>query len=323
MGKITKRVPWNKGLTKETSPVIEKGAEKRRGKSSWNKGLTIKTDSRIRPSGKPVEFYLKKFNLTKERLEDLYSKQQLSLPDLQKLIGIDIGRCYNLLEHFSIPIRSISESKATKRYKKKFRKTLLTKYGATSISSIPAVKEKKRQTFLKHYGEDNIFKTDSFKTEIKKRLPAIRRRQWAVMKPEEKTRRVNAMVKNLHSIPSSMNNNLELALAELLKILSIKYLRRFRISRYWVDFYLEKFNLIIETYGDYWHASPLKYKPQDKIIYTDGETVTAQSIWDRDNTRIMNLKSLGYTVLIFWETEVHESPEMTLATIDAVIREMS
>jgi len=47
----TKRVPWNKGLTKESCESIRKQGEahskKMKGKPSWNKGLTKKDDVRL------------------------------------------------------------------------------------------------------------------------------------------------------------------------------------------------------------------------------------------------------------------------------------
>jgi hypothetical protein len=46
------RIPWNKGLTKETSFIIMKGikllSESHKGQVAWNKGLTKETDNRVR-----------------------------------------------------------------------------------------------------------------------------------------------------------------------------------------------------------------------------------------------------------------------------------
>ena len=66
---------------------------------------------------------------------------------------------------------------------------------------------------------------------------------------------------------------------------------------------LNKFK-IIEFYGDFWHANPLKYNADKKIFEK-----TAQEIWDHDKQRIDKLNNLGYNVLIIWENEYRKNPE--------------
>lgn len=52
-------------------------------------------------------------------------------------------------------------------------------------------------------------------------------------------------------------------------------------------------NLIIECYGDYWHANPDNTKRVDK-----------EEIWEKDKTRIDTLISNGYKILTLWESEI-------------------
>lgn len=63
-------------------------------------------------------------------------------------------------------------------------------------------------------------------------------------------------------------------------------------------------NKIIEFYGDYWHANPIKYSVNTKIFEK-----TAQEIWDHDKQREDKLKELGYKVLVIWENEYRKNPE--------------
>lgn len=52
-------------------------------------------------------------------------------------------------------------------------------------------------------------------------------------------------------------------------------------------------NLIIECYGDYWHANPDNTKRVDK-----------EEVWEKDKTRIDTLVTDGYKVLTLWESEI-------------------
>lgn len=55
---------------------------------------------------------------------------------------------------------------------------------------------------------------------------------------------------------------------------------------------------IIEFNGDYWHANPSKYKATDIIR---GKSV--QDIWDSENKKLNLARSLGFRVLIIWESD--------------------
>lgn len=72
--------------------------------------------------------------------------------------------------------------------------------------------------------------------------------------------------------------------------------------RYFLDFANETNKICIEFNGDYYHASPLKYKKEDKIsIHKVLKNVS--DIWESDKKRILNLESLGWKVFIIWEYE--------------------
>jgi G:T-mismatch repair DNA endonuclease (very short patch repair protein) len=68
---------------------------------------------------------------------------------------------------------------------------------------------------------------------------------------------------------------------------------------------------IIEFYGDFWHANPIKYQAGD-VISVKYHTKTVQDIWDRDNKRIAALQQAGYQTLIVWERDYKQRPEETI-----------
>lgn len=57
---------------------------------------------------------------------------------------------------------------------------------------------------------------------------------------------------------------------------------------------------IIEFYGDYWHCNPNKYTSES---YNKSLHKYTKEIWDKDKERVNSLNTLGYDVLIIWESE--------------------
>lgn len=84
--------------------------------------------------------------------------------------------------------------------------------------------------------------------------------------------------------------------------------------RYYPDIFVPDLNLIIEYYGDYWHANPKYYKSNDIVHHN----ITAQEIWDKDSERIKRLQTL-YNVDIIWEEDFKNNKERILFDIDCYI----
>jgi len=69
------------------------------------------------------------------------------------------------------------------------------------------------------------------------------------------------------------------------------------------DIILHKEKIIFEIYGDYYHANPKKYKPNDLLVTWAGE-LKALDIWEKDKNRMNHLKSFGYKVYVFWGSDI-------------------
>jgi G:T-mismatch repair DNA endonuclease (very short patch repair protein) len=66
------------------------------------------------------------------------------------------------------------------------------------------------------------------------------------------------------------------------------------------DFTLLHKNVIIEVFGDFWHANPLIYDSEE-IVYS---TKTASEIWKRDATKKDTLEKSGYRVYTLWQDDI-------------------
>lgn len=70
---------------------------------------------------------------------------------------------------------------------------------------------------------------------------------------------------------------------------------------YFLDYYIEELKICIEFNGDYWHANPKIYKPEDNIYQTN---MNAQQIWDKDKNRYDTLaKEYNIKTYVVWESE--------------------
>jgi len=61
-------------------------------------------------------------------------------------------------------------------------------------------------------------------------------------------------------------------------------------------------NIIIEFYGDFWHANPSKYKEND-IVKLPNNNKLANKVWSEDKEKIDWLVKRGYNVMIVWESD--------------------
>lgn len=74
------------------------------------------------------------------------------------------------------------------------------------------------------------------------------------------------------------------------------------IDKFFVDELNIDKKIVIEINGDYIHANPKIYQPSD-IIKIMGKCYTAQEKWDYDKQRKSFLESLGYCVIVIWESD--------------------
>ena len=79
------------------------------------------------------------------------------------------------------------------------------------------------------------------------------------------------------------------------------------IDRFICDIFIEKYNLVIEFNGDYWHCNPKKYKPD---YFHPHKKKTAKEIWDEDKLRIDYLKKMGYNLEVIWEREFSDNKKL-------------
>lgn len=145
---------------------------------------------------------------------------------------------------------------------------------------------------------------ESFRKEQSERI-----KQWYQNNPEQREIRSEHMKRSwadgkIEPNINSMNESkLERELKkEIMRLLPNRNVRKttIRINKKWFypDVRVDE-DIIIEFYGDYWHANPKIFKAEN--IFHHG--LTAKQIWGNDKKRIKILEDSGFKVFIIWQDE--------------------
>lgn len=79
---------------------------------------------------------------------------------------------------------------------------------------------------------------------------------------------------------------------------------------YKLDFCNPSTKKVIEFNGVKWHAKPTKYGPNDKIYIRSDVIQLAKDIWKHDQEKLQCIKDQGYDVLVVWEDEYRNNPNL-------------
>lgn len=117
---------------------------------------------------------------------------------------------------------------------------------------------------------------------------------------------------NMYLRQERPETGIERKIREVLEELNVNFRSEEKIAFWVCDFYLPDHNLVIEAYGDYWHANPKMYDPS--------ELHEKQQIRIRnDHFKINGLKHRGYKVLVLWENDINERIDWCVSQIKEVI----
>ena len=285
-----------------------------------------------------IEKLLEKFPfVTHDLLYRCYIVEEKSLPDIYHEHGIDFKACSDLLRHYGIPMRTISQSRMTPYARQRIAKSIRAKYGVDNPSQLEWVKEKKKATFLKHYGVDNIWKSPEYykwledymlihhgvkrvstnpwgwrgagkkrREERIQKLFSGRDKWWASLSDEEKYSKMSELCR-----ANTFCSKLETRVADALSRLHIVHRRHVPVGHRNYDFEIDKTKILIEVNGDFWHANPEKYKAGDVVHFPDGHR-KVEEIWKNDERKRLTAEAKGYKLLIIWESELNKTSDLLL-----------
>lgn len=129
------------------------------------------------------------------------------------------------------------------------------------------------------------------------KLSKIMKEKWEQLPENEKERRRKQWA--LQGLKcNKKETSIELKVKNFLEETNINFESQYNISRFIVDFYLKKYNLVIECLGDYWHGNPLIYKKEDLNITQKNNII-------RDNRKKKLLEKRNINYIFLWERDIN------------------
>lgn len=110
----------------------------------------------------------------------------------------------------------------------------------------------------------------------------------------------------------SQRSNAEREIYEELIAMGYNVSRNVGVSRYKCDIVFDSMPFIVEYFGDFWHCNPEKWDAQQ---FNSRIKMTAEKRWALDGDKLASLESLGYKVLVVWESNWKRNPQGVIKEI--------
>ena len=91
------------------------------------------------------------------------------------------------------------------------------------------------------------------------------------------------------------------------KKLNITHKTQYRLEGKSFDFYIPKYNLLIEYNGDYWHCNPNLYV---ETYFNKKKRMLAKDIWEYDKKKLQLSTKHGYNLEVIWESDYNKDPNI-------------
>ena len=124
----------------------------------------------------------------------------------------------------------------------------------------------------------------------------------------------------LGTLRKSSQPKTEKRIEKILRNSNIEYTTQYKIKLddkekkynkrcYIYDFYIPKYNLIIECHGLFWHAHPSLYQPNSILNFPKGK-IKAQDVWNLDDFKRKIAIKRNYNYLVIWENEIDNTVDL-------------
>jgi len=170
---------------------------------------------------------------------------------------------------------------------------------------------KGRQTKLEKYGDENYNNREQYKQTCLDRFGF----PCNLMIPEVRDKVGTSVSLISQELFNSLYYKLSSSLKKYTKYYSLNnefYIYYTDINFYSCDFCIENIKVIIEFYGDLWHANPIKFNENDFPLKGFNISIQALDIWKKDKKRLDFLRNIGYEVLVIWEKDYRKNKEKTI-----------
>ncbi|MFW6172291.1 MAG: hypothetical protein ACOC5T_00905 [Elusimicrobiota bacterium] len=227
--------------------------------------------------------YLDENCFSKDYLEREYTAKKKTTVQISKELEVYKRNLLSLMHYYGIKLRNRSEATKNQIKRDGLWNKGLTKWDHASIMK---------------YAKQRIGKNNPFYT-----APGYELRKQKFLKVASRGRQ--------KACNARQPKTTELRMMKILDHYKISYVRNFALKyikegfKHWFlyDFLIDD-NILIELNGDYWHANPKFYSPDD-IVNVKGFKY-AKEIWKWDNDKINLAKIKEYKCFVLWENEMNK-----------------
>ena len=99
-------------------------------------------------------------------------------------------------------------------------------------------------------------------------------------------------------------------------ISELGFVSHVQISNMQVDECNENLKIVVEYNGDFWHCNPNKWKADE---YNSTIRMTAGEKWTKDRARKAQLRKMGYTLIVVWESDWQTDALKQLSKIKEIV----
>jgi very-short-patch-repair endonuclease len=177
----------------------------------------------------------------------------------------------------------------------------------STIKKIEGIKEKLRSN--KDRGKKISEKLKGVpKTEETKHKISISQKKRYEDNPQLKNNLSKRRIKWLKTKLSNKKSKIEIKFENILRLVNLNFEYQYEYQYRLFDFYLEKYNTIIEVDGDFYHCNP--NSKHHEIIY-ETQKLTKEN--DRHKDELC--KNHNITLIRYWEMDINERPEWVISDL--------
>jgi very-short-patch-repair endonuclease len=176
-----------------------------------------------------------------------------------------------------------------------------------TLKKIEGIKEKLRNN--KDRGKQISKKLKGIpKTEESKRKLSISQKKRYENNPKLKEDASKRRINWLKTKLSNKKSKIEIKFENILRLINLNFKYQYEYQHRLFDFYLEKYNILIEVDGDFYHCNP-NSKHHETIYET--QKLTKQNDKHKDEL----CENHNITLIRYWEKDINERPEWVISDL--------
>ena len=209
-----------------------------------------------------------------------------------------------IAKKFNIKTPTIKDSANSEITRATYKSTCIEKYGEeNALSYGTKCYDKRNDTVKEKYGVNNVFHLQSTKDSSKITMME----NYVVEYPTHVAHRYkNVGIKShQHRMVENwlIENDIQFTSEKILKETKKFNITMNKIYQPRPDILIKDYKIIIEIYGDKWHANPEKYNDNDLIVLWSGEK-TAKEVREMNYNREKHLNDCEFIVIALWASKI-------------------